>query len=146
MCPVALTDTVTITYTASLENGEVIDREYQEKPLTLSIGSGILCKAVEACLFGMEAGQSRMIRVEPEDAYGLHQEELVQKIPRSHFQGKLDPKRGMILSLTVQRDGKDCQVPASIIQVDEEAVTVDYNHPLAGEMIVYKATLVGINR
>ena len=145
MCPVALTDTVTVNYTASLETGEVIEKEYENKPLTVSIGSGALCKAVEACLFGMEPGQSRVIRVEPEDAYGLHHKELVQQIPSAHFQGKPDPKPGMILSLNVDRDGERHKVPATITVVHKDNITVDYNHPLAGLPIVYEVRLVSIN-
>jgi FKBP-type peptidyl-prolyl cis-trans isomerase 2 len=145
MSPVALTDTVTITYTAALENGEIIDNSHNEKPVTLSIGGGTLFKAVEACLFGMEAGQTRTIAIQPEDAYGLHIENLVQEIPLSNFAGKLDPKPGMILSLAVQQDGETHKVPASVVSVTDDTVTVDYNHPLAGEVIVYTVTLVGIN-
>ncbi|MCW5207875.1 peptidylprolyl isomerase, partial [Desulfobulbus sp. US2] len=62
-----------------------------------------------------------------------------------HFQGKLDPKPGMILSLAVDRDGEQHQVPATIIKVHEDAITVDYNHPLAGRPIVYEVTLITIN-
>ncbi|XOF32876.1 MAG: FKBP-type peptidyl-prolyl cis-trans isomerase [Candidatus Electrothrix sp. YB6] len=145
MCPVALTDTVTVTYTAALETGEVIDRQYETDPITVAIGSGHLCKAVEACLFGMEPGQCRVIRVEPEDAYGPHREELVQQIPLAHFQGKFSPQPGMILSLTVDRDGEPHKVPATVTRVQNETVTVDYNHPLAGQAIVYTVTLVSIN-
>lgn len=145
MCPVALTDTVTVTYTASLETGELIEKRDEENPATVSIGSGVLCQAVEACLFGMEPGQSRVIRVEPEDAYGEHRQELVQQIPLAHFQGKLDPKPGMVLSLTVDREGEPHKVPATITQVHEDAITVDYNHPLAGRIIVYEVSLLTIN-
>ncbi len=142
MPPVALTDTVTITYTAALENGEVI--ETTDKPLTLSIGSATICQAVEACLFGMEPGQTRVIRVQPEDAYGLRQPELVQQIPLAVFKGRIDPKPGMILSLNVQREGRACPVPATVTAVANGMVTVDYNHPLAGEVIVYTINLIGI--
>ncbi|MGX9728894.1 MAG: FKBP-type peptidyl-prolyl cis-trans isomerase [Candidatus Electronema sp. VV] len=142
MPPVALTDTVTITYTAALENGEVI--EAPDKPLTLPIGSGVVCRAVEACLFGMEPGQTRMIRVQPEDAYGLRQPELVQKIPLAAFKGRIDPKPGMILSLNVQREGRACPVPATVTAVANDVITVDYNHPLAGQVIVYTVKLIGI--
>jgi FKBP-type peptidyl-prolyl cis-trans isomerase 2 len=145
MCPVALTDTVTVTYTASLETGEVIEKRDETNPATVSIGSGVLCQAAEACLFGMEPGQRRVIRVDPEDAYGLHQKELVQQIPLAHFQGKLDPKPGMILSLAVDKDGEQHQVPATITEVHEDNITVDYNHPLAGLPIVYQVTLITIN-
>lgn len=145
MCPVALTDTVTVTYTASLETGELIEKRDEGNPATVSIGSGVLCQAVEACLFGMEPGQSRVIRVDPEDAYGVHHEDLVQQIPLAHFQGKLDPKPGMVLSLTVDREGESHKVPATITQVHEDAITVDYNHPLAGRVVVYEVALLSIN-
>jgi FKBP-type peptidyl-prolyl cis-trans isomerase 2 len=145
MCPVALTDTVTVTYTASLENGELIEKRDEKNPATVSIGSGVLCLAAEACLFGMEPGQRRVVRIDPEDAYGLHQKELVQQIPLAHFEGKLDPKPKMILSLTVDRDGEQHQVPATITEVHEDSITVDYNHPLAGRHIVYDINLIAIN-
>jgi FKBP-type peptidyl-prolyl cis-trans isomerase 2 len=63
MCPVALTDTVSIHYTATLENGELIEKSDEDKPLVLSIGGGKLFPAVEACLFGMEPGETRRINV-----------------------------------------------------------------------------------
>ena len=142
MPPVALTDTVTISYAAALENGELI--EESDKPIVLSIGSGTVCPAVEACLFGMEPGQTRVIRVQPEDAYGLRQAELVQNIPLAAFKGRIDPKPGMILSLNVQREGRACPVPATVTAVADGFVTVDYNHPLAGEVIVYTVKLISV--
>lgn len=138
---VALTDTVTITYTAALENGEIIAK--QAEALPVAIGSGAVCKAVEACLFGMEPGQTRVIAVQPEDAFGLHVPELVQEIPLTQVQGKA-VQPGMILSLQVQQEGKCCQVPATVKAVGERSMTVDYNHPLAGEVIVYTVTLLSI--
>ena len=145
MCPVALTDTVTIAYTATLENGELIDKSKEEKPVTLSIGGGKLFKAVEACLFGMEPGETRRINVQPEDAYGHHLQELIQEIPLAGFKEKNKPTPGMILALTMQQDGEEHRIPATVVSVGDEMVTVDYNHPLAGQVIVYTVTLVAIN-
>ena len=145
MCPVALTDTVTIAYTATLENGELIDKSQKEKPVTLSIGGGKLFKAVEACLFGMEPGETRRINIQPEDAYGHHIQELVQDVPLAGFKGKNEPEPGMILALTMQKDEEDHKIPAMVVSVGDETVTVDYNHPLAGKVIVYTVTLVAIN-
>jgi len=145
MCPVALTDTVTIAYTATLENGELIDKSQEDKPITLSIGGGKLFKAVEACLFGMEPGETRRINVQPEDAYGHHLQELVQDVPLASFKGKNELETGMILTLTIQKDGEDHKIPAMVVSVDDETVTVDYNHPLAGQVIVYTVTLMAIN-
>lgn len=145
MCPVTLTDTVTISYTATLENGELIDRSPEDKPVTLSIGGGRLFQAVEACLFGMEPGDTRTVNIQPEDAYGHHIDELVQEIPLAGFKGKIEPKPGMILSLNMQRDEKSHKVPATVVSVSNDMVTVDYNHPLAGQVIVYDVTLIAIN-
>lgn len=145
MCPVALTDTVTIAYTATLENGELIDKSQEDKPITLSIGGGKLFKAVEACLFGMEPGETRRINIQPEDAYGLHLQELVQDVPLAGFKGKNELETGMILTLTIQKEGEEHKIPATVVSVGDETVTVDYNHPLAGQVIVYTVTLVAIN-
>ncbi len=145
MPSVQLTDTVSIVYTATLENGTIVDQAHAQKPLTLAIGSGRVCKAVEACLLGMQPGETRIIRVQPEDAYGDHLPELVQKIDRSVFAGRIDPQPGLILSQTVEKEGRKFEVPTTVVGVDEESVTVDYNHPLAGKVIVYTVTLQGIH-
>ncbi len=144
MCPVALTDTVSISYTAALETGEVVEKVPATKPIHLSIGSGRVLKAVEASLLGMNPGETRTIHIQPEDAYGHHYDNLVHDIKREVFRGKIDPKPGMILSLTIDKDGHDQQVPATVLAVDSETVTVDYNHPLAGKVLVYTVTLHAI--
>jgi len=144
MCPVALTDTVSISYTATDESGEVVEKVPASKPIHLAIGSGRVLKAVEASLLGMNPGESRTVAIEPEDAYGPHYKDLVHDINRSVFAGKIDPKPGMILSLTVDKDGKEEQVPATILAANSETVTVDYNHPLAGKVITYTVTLHAI--
>jgi FKBP-type peptidyl-prolyl cis-trans isomerase 2 len=144
MCPVALTDTVSISYTATDEAGKIVEKVPANKPILVSIGSARVLKAVEACLLGMNPGENRTIAIKPEDAFGPYHKNLVHEISRSVFAGKIDPKPGMILSLTVDRDGKNEQVPATILKVDSETVTVDYNHPLAGQIITYMVTLHAI--
>jgi len=146
MCPVALTDTVSISYTATLDNGEVVEKVPATRPITLGIGSGRVLKAVEACLLGMNPGETRTINVQPEDAYGPYFENLVHDIKRSVFEGKIDPRPGMILSLKINRDGKDQQVPATVLDVTSDTVTVDYNHPLAGKVLNYTVILHAIGK
>jgi len=144
MSPVALTDTVSISYTAKDEDGQVFDKVPATKPITLSIGSGRVLKAVEACLLGMNPGETRTITIDPEDAFGPYHKNLVHDIKRSVFAGKIDPKPGMILSLALDRDGRTQQVPATVLAVNSENVTVDYNHPLAGKKVTYTVTLHSI--
>jgi FKBP-type peptidyl-prolyl cis-trans isomerase 2 len=144
MCPVALTDTVSISYTATIEGGEVVEKVPANKPVYLSIGSGVVLKAVEASLFGMEPGETRIVTILPEDAYGAHHKELVHDIDQSIFANKLDPEEGMIISLAVEKDGRQQQVPATVLAVNSQTVTVDYNHPLAGKPVTYTVTLHAI--
>jgi len=144
MCPVALTDTVSISYTATTESGKIFDKVPATKPIHLAIGSGRVLKAVEVCLMGMNPGEARTVDIQPEDAFGAYHEDLVHDVSRSVFAGKLEPKKGMILSLAVEKDGVSEQVPATVLNVDEDTVTVDYNHPLAGKVVTYTVTLHAI--
>jgi FKBP-type peptidyl-prolyl cis-trans isomerase 2 len=137
MPQVQLLDTVSISYTATLPSGEVIESVPETKPITLVIGSGHIFKAVEASLMGMEPGQSRTVNIQPEDAYGPYYKTLLHEVARSSFSGKIDPQPGMILSLAIEKDGTQQQVPATVLATSKETVTVDYNHPLAGRTITY---------
>lgn len=144
MCPVQITDTILASYEAALDSGEVIEQVPETKPITVNIGSGRILKAVEAAMLGMEPGDSKTVRILPEDAYGTYYKGLVQEIPRQNFSDKIDPKPGMILSLAVEKDGVQQQVPATVIAVTNQTVTVDYNHPLAGKAITYTVKLHSI--
>ncbi len=144
MCPVALTDTVSISYTATIEDGEIVEKVPANKPVYLSIGSGVVLKAVEASLLGMEPGETRIVTILPEDAYGDHHEKLVHDINLSVFDNRIEPKPGMIISLAVEKDGRRQQVPATVLAVDSQTVKVDYNHPLAGKPVTYTVTLHAI--
>jgi FKBP-type peptidyl-prolyl cis-trans isomerase 2 len=146
MSPVQLFDTVSVSYTATLPSGEVIESVPENKPLMLTIGSGRILKAVEASLMGMEPGQTRTVHIQPEDAYGPYYKALVHEVDRSVFAGRIDPRPGMILSLAVDKDGVKQQVPATVLAAGNATVTVDYNHPLAGRVITYTIKVHAIGK
>lgn len=137
MTPVQFLDTVSVSYTAALPTGEIIESVPEDKPIMLVIGSGCILKAVEASLVGLTPGQTRTVDILPEDAYGAYHRSLVHEIPSASFSGRIDPKPGMILALSIERDGQPQQVPATVLAADSQTVTVDYNHPLAGKSITY---------
>ncbi len=144
MKTVQLFDTVSVSYTATTPSGEVVEQVPENKPITLTIGSGRILRAVEASLMNMAPGEIRTVQILPEDAFGPHHKELVHEIPRESFGDRLDPKPGMILSLAVNRDGDKQQVPATVLAANQKIVTVDYNHPLAGMTITYTVKVHGI--
>ena len=146
MNPVQLLDTVSISYTATIPSGEVVESVPDNKPITLVIGSGRILKAVEASLMGMESGQTRTVHILPEDAYGPYYKALVHDVARSSFAGLIDPKPGMLLSLAIEKDGVEQQVPATVLAASSETVTIDYNHPLAGRTITYAVKLHAIGK
>jgi FKBP-type peptidyl-prolyl cis-trans isomerase 2 len=137
MRPVQLFDTVSVSYTAATPSGEIVESAPEDKPITLTIGSGRILKAVEASLMGMEPGQTRTVHIQPEDAYGPYHKALVHEMPRSTFDGRIDPKPGMILSLAIEKDGVHQHVPATVLATGNNTVTIDYNHPLAGMVLTY---------
>ena len=144
MCPVQITDSVLVSYTASLDSGEVVESVPESKPIPVSIGSGRILQAVEASLLGMEPNDSRTVKIFPEDAYGLYHKALVHEVPLETFSDKIKPRPGMILSLSIKKDGQEQQVPATVLGISNESVTIDYNHPLAGKAITYEVKLHAI--
>ncbi|MBM9537162.1 FKBP-type peptidyl-prolyl cis-trans isomerase [Desulfobulbus alkaliphilus] len=146
MNPVQLLDTVSISYTATLPSGEMVESVPEEQPITLTIGQGCILKAVEASLMGMKPGQSKTVHILPEDAYGPHHESLVHEVSLTSFGDRIEPKPGMILARTIEIDGVQRQVPVTVLAVDKTNVTLDYNHPLAGKTISYTVKLHAIAR
>jgi len=132
---------VAILFKGKLENGEVFEGTPDDHPLVFSLGMNIFFPVVEKELSEMTPGESRSIELTPEQAYGPHHESLVQVIDRSVFGDRIDPQPGMVLSLTVDRDNGPEKVPATVISVSENEITVDYNHPLAGKSVIYDVTL-----
>ncbi len=137
-------DTVTIAFTGKLDNGEIFIAVDQPQPLHTKIGDSNLPPMVEQALLEMTVGETRKIRIPPEEGFGPRQKELLQTIDNQQMIDTLKPKPGMILSLKIDRDGVEQQVPATVISVAGSEVTVDYNHPLAGHHLTYELTLIAI--
>ena len=116
----------------------------ESAPVTLSLDSGRVLMAVEAAMMGMQVGESRTFNIQPEDAFGRYDPKLKQDVPRAVFGDRIDPQPGMVLALSVERNGRKQQVPATVLAADHQSVTVDYNHPLAGKTITYKVKLLAI--
>lgn len=139
-------DVVTLMFTGILDNGAEFMTVTRDKPMKVQIGASAMPPTVEQALIGMAVDQACKVRVSPDEGYGPRQKDLLQTISNSEFIEKIKPKPGMILSLKVQRDGEDHQVPATVIEVNEDSVLVDYNHPLAGHHLTYNITILDIEK
>jgi peptidylprolyl isomerase len=133
---------VSVDYKGTLQNGEVFDTSSGRQPLEVQIGAGEVIKGFEEALLGMSLNEKKSFTIEPEDAYGQRDESLKRVFARAEVPPEIDLQVGQIVGIRSQ-EGQ--QIPASIVQVDDENVTADMNHPLAGEVLHFEIEVVGIS-
>ncbi len=134
-------DTVKIHYTGTLDDGSQFDSSTGRDPLEFEVGSGQVIPGFDKAVEGMAVGDSKNVRIEAVDAYGPRHQQLVQEVDRSLLPDDLDPKEGMTLQSS-SPDGQTMQF--TVTAVAEETITVDANHPLAGEALSFDIELVEI--
>ena len=133
---------VSVDYTGTLENGDIFDTSRGRQPLEVKMGTGQLVTGFENALMGMSLNEKKTFTLEPEAAYGPRDESLTQSFPRSDIPPEMNPKIGMTVGLHTP-EGQ--QVPARIVHLDNEIVTLDMNHPLAGKSLTFEIEIVGIS-
>ncbi len=134
-------DTVKINYTGKLEDGKVFDNSTEKQPFNFIVGSGEVMPGVEKGVIGMETGDKTTIEVPPEEAFGPRREELVIEIAKSKLPDHITPTMGQMLQMR-QPDGG--HIDLIIADVNEETITLDANHPLAGHTLFFDLELVEI--
>jgi len=138
-------DKVKVDYEGKLEDGTVFDSSTHgdhSHPLEFEAGSGMVIKGFDDAVMGMELNEEKEFSSEPEEAYGQPNDEMIKKFPREQLPKEPDPKEGMMLMMNTP-EGQ--QFPAKILKVEENEVTIDLNHPLAGKKLSFKIKIVGIN-
>jgi peptidylprolyl isomerase len=128
---------VRLTYVGKLTTGEVFDSSEGADPLEFTVGAGEVIQGLESGIMGMAEGESRIITIIPEDAYGERIMELVSKVPRSAL-----PAEAQVGDQLIASSGND-QFPVLVIELGETEGTLVGNHPLAGQTLVFEVTLVG---
>ena len=132
-------DSVTIKYVGKLEDGTVFDAsEHHGNNLEFIIGEKKLLPEFENSIIGMEVGQTKTIEIKSENAYGQRKEELVQKIDKKQLPEGLDVKVGQ--KLRAKHDTGD-EIVVDVIDVADDTITIDVNHPLAGKDLTFDITL-----
>ena len=132
--PVSEGTRVYLNFSVSLEDGAEVDSNFGGDPVDFAIGDGSLLPGFERRLFGMNAGERQMFRVPAEDAFGQPNDNNVQQLPRDQFEDDIDLEIGLVFTFA---DAAGGELPGMIIAFDEQEVTVDFNHPLAGRTILF---------
>jgi len=134
-------DTVKVHYTGTLTDGTVFDTSEEREPLEFTLGQGQLIPGFEKAVVGMNVGDSTEVEIPSDDAYGEAREDLVISVPKDQLPDDVEPQVGMQLQVN-QQDGQP--IPVRITEVGEENLTLDANHPLAGQDLKFEIELVEV--
>jgi peptidylprolyl isomerase len=134
-------DTVKVEYTGTLEDGTEFDSSFGREPLEFTVGDGSMIPGFDQAVRGMEPGESKVVVIPADDAYGSHRDDLIIDVSRDAFAEGLDPQVGQQLTMR-QSDGRE--IPVTVIAANETAVTLDANHRLAGKDLTFDILLLEI--
>lgn len=132
---------IAINYTLTNAAGEVLDQSDEGQPMEYLHGAENIIPGLENALTGKAAGDKIQVTIQPEDAYGAHEAEMVQQVPSEMFQGvdKVEP------GMAFQSAGPDGQpMMITVTAVEDEMVTIDGNHPLAGQVLNFDVEIASV--
>ena len=134
-------DTVKVHYSGRLTDGTTFDSSSGRDPLEFKVGNGDVIKGFDDGVTGMAVGDKKTVQIPADDAYGQKEDDRIVKFPRTNFPSDMEPEVGMQLNMT---NGGGQVIPVTIVDMDGENVTLDANHPLAGEDLIFDIELVDI--
>jgi peptidylprolyl isomerase len=133
---------VKVHYTGKLNDGTVFDTSENREPLEFTLGEGNMIKGFDTAVQGMEVGNNKSVVIPSEEAYGEKRDDMMVDIPIDQVPADIKPEVGMDLSIQNQ-EGQP--MPVKVVNVDPEKITLDANHPLAGQDLTFDINLVDIS-
>ncbi len=134
-------DIVRINYSGRLTNGTQFDTSEGRAPLEFTLGKGQVIKGLEQHVSGMEPGQKSTVTIPVADAYGPRRDEAIQTLDRSKVPSGVELRVGTQLQA---RTSDGSMLPITVVGLDDASVTVDANHPLAGQDLVFDVEVVDV--
>jgi len=135
-------DKVKVHYTGKLENGSVFDSSAEREPLQFSIGEGTVIPGFEKAVVGMSPGDNKIANIPAAQAYGPHRPELVMVVDKQRMPADLSVQVGQQLQIS---KNSDQVIPVVVTGISDSQVTLDANHPLAGQDLIFDIQLVEID-
>lgn len=134
-------NTVKVHYTGKLNDGTVFDSSENREPLEFVLGDGNMIKGFDTAVQGMQLGENISVTIPSEEAYGEKRDDMMVDVPIEQVPTDIKPEIGMDLSIQNQ-EGQP--MPVKVVGVDDQKITLDANHPLAGQDLVFDIQLVEI--
>jgi FKBP-type peptidyl-prolyl cis-trans isomerase SlpA len=132
---------VTLHLRILLEDGSEVLSTFDEEPLSLVMGDGMLQPGLELALYGLKPRDTQTLNLMPDQAYGPRNPALIQQLPRTDFATDFEPERGQVIAFQLP-DGEE--TAGIVLEVDEGRVEVDFNHPLAGHEITFSVEILEV--
>ena len=129
---------VRLNFSLSLEQGEEIDSNFNADPVELLVGNGDMLPGFESVLLGLGSGDSVEQLISSENAFGASNPDNRQRFKKVDFERSIDLSLGLVVSFTDPAGG---ELPGIVCAIDDDSVEVDFNHPLAGKNILFKACI-----
>lgn len=131
---------VTLNFALKLSDGSVIDSTFDKAPATFRVGDGKLLPGFEKAIFGLKAGDSDTFVITPEHGFGQSNPNNIQQFPREQF-ADIDLIEGLMLSFA---DAQKAETPGVVKAFDDEEVSIDFNHPLAGRNVHFQVEIIDV--
>lgn len=135
-------DAVEVHYTGKLEDGSVFDTSVSRAPLGFTLGDGNMIKGFDTAVHGMAIGDKKTVTIPAAEAYGERREDMMIDVPVAQVPADIQPEIGMTLQL---QGGNGQPMPVVVVNIDEEKITLDANHQLAGKDLIFEIELVTIS-
>jgi peptidylprolyl isomerase len=134
-------DTVKVHYTGRLKDGTQFDSSEGNDPLEFDLGAGQVIEGFEEAIIGMKEGDKKTVEIPVDKAYGPINEDYILKAPRNRLPQDLEPFIGLQLLMPVPDSDP---VPVTVTEFNDEEITLDANHQLAGKDLIFDLELVGV--
>ncbi|MCB0445497.1 MAG: peptidylprolyl isomerase [Gelidibacter sp.] len=141
MSQVKENDTVRVHYTGKLKSGQIFDSSIKREPIEVTLGKGLLIPGFEKAIIDMKVNEKKTVEIAKEEAYGDIQKELFHEVKNEQLPPDVKPEIGMGLA-SKGADGREHQF--RVVDVKEDHIIIDGNHPLAGQDLVFDLELVEI--
>jgi FKBP-type peptidyl-prolyl cis-trans isomerase SlpA len=133
---------VLMHYCIALTNGIEIESSFNDEPVEINMGSGDVTEGMELALFGLKEGDKQTLTLTAEQGFGVRDEDNIHDMPLSDFPENLLPEVGLSYSFESPEDG---EIPGTVLSIKDDMAEIDFNHPLAGQEIVFTVNILGVN-
>ena len=133
---------VLMHYSLALTNGTEIESSFNDEPVTITLGNNDVTKGMELALFGLKEGDTQTLTLTSEQGFGKRDEDNIHDMPLSDFPEDLAPEVGLSYSFESPEDG---EIPGTVLSIKDDTAKIDFNHPLAGQEIIFTVEILGIN-